>query len=96
MLSLAATATHVATTHSHHLPGADVLVLLGLVWTAGYLLLCLIWPFVKCRRCHGLGKRRALIGSGFRDCNHCDGSGYRIRPGRHMVNHLRSVQRRAK
>jgi hypothetical protein len=94
MLSLAATATHTATTHSHDMPGTGMLFLIGLAWAVGYLLLCWIWPFTKCSRCHGLGKRRALVGRGFRDCNHCDGSGYRVRPGRHVVNHLRSVHHR--
>ena len=96
MPSLAATATHTATTHGHHLPGAGLLLLLGIGWTVGYLLLCWVAPFTKCRRCHGLGKRRALVGKGFRHCRSCDDSGYRLRPGRHVLNHLRSIQHRAK
>ena len=96
MLSLAATATRDAATHGHHLPSASVLVLLGLAWAVGYLLLCWIWPFTNCRRCSGWGKRRAVIGRGFRHCPRCDGTGYRLRPGRHVVNHLRSIHRASK
>ena len=96
MLSHAATATHTAATHSHHLPGISVLLLIGIAWAVGYLLLCWIWPFTNCRRCSGLGKRCAVIGKGFRHCPRCDGTGHRLRPGRHVLNHLRSIQHRAK
>ena len=74
MVPITATATLSATTHSHHMPGLGALVLLGLVWAVGYLLLCWIWPFTACRRC----------------------SGYRLRPGRHVLNHLRSIHRASK
>lgn len=96
MLHLAATATPTTATHGHHLPGAGLLLLIGVVWAVGYLLLCWIWPFANCRRCSGLGKRRALVGRGFRHCPRCDGTGQRLRPGRHVLNHLRSIQHRAK
>ena len=95
MLHLAATATHTATTHSHHLPGVGVLFLIGLAWAAGYLFLCWVWPFVNCRRCSGSGKRRALVGQGFRHCPRCDGTGHQLRPGRHVLNHLRTIHDRA-
>jgi hypothetical protein len=95
MLSLAATATRATATHGHHLPGLGVLLLLALAWAVGYLALCWIWPFVNCRRCTGSGKRRALVGRGFRHCPRCDGTGYQLRPGRHVLNHLRSIHHRA-
>jgi hypothetical protein len=84
-----ATATLTTTTQSHQIPGLGILVLIGLAWAVGYLLWCWISPFTHCRRCSGLGKRRARIGRGFRHCPRCDGSGYQLRPGRHILNHLR-------
>jgi hypothetical protein len=89
-----ATATLTAATHSNG-QGVAVLVLIGLVWAAGYLLLCWIWPFRYCRRCRGWGKRHAPIGRGFRHCPRCDGTGYRLRIGRHVINHLRRTHHRA-
>ena len=31
-------------------------IVLALVWTAGYLFACWWWPYRACRRCHGAGK----------------------------------------
>jgi hypothetical protein len=92
VLTLAATATPLAATHGNH-PGAlAVLLLLTLAWTAGYLLLCWIWPLRHCRRCTGLGKRRSPFGRKFRHCRRCDGTGYRTRTGRHLLNALRTAR----
>jgi hypothetical protein len=84
-----ATATLTTTTYSNQTSVLGALVLLGVAWAVGYLLWCWISPFTHCRRCNGLGKRRARYGRGFRHCHHCDGSGYQLRPGRHILNHLR-------
>jgi hypothetical protein len=94
MLHPAATATRTTTTHSIHIPGIGVLLLLGLAWAVGYLLLCWISPFATCRRCHGLGKRR--VGRRIRHCRRCDDTGLRLRPGRHVLNRLRSIHRASK
>jgi len=69
-----------------------VLLLLALTWTAGYLLLCWIWPLRHCRRCTGLGKHRTPSGRKLRHCRRCDATGYRTRTGRHLLNTLRSTR----
>jgi hypothetical protein len=89
---LAATATRTAATHSH-IPGLGLLILAALITAAGYLALCAVWPLARCHRCHGLGKTRARIGRGYRPCHHCDATGYRLRPGRLILNHLRALHR---
>lgn len=52
--------------------------------TLGYALLCWLYPFSPCRRCHGTGRHH-------RPCRHCDGTGRTIRPGRHALNYLRAL-----
>ncbi|WP_238159618.1 hypothetical protein [Kribbella pratensis] len=63
-----------------------VTVALGL-----YLLGCLFWPFGKCRRCKGAGKFKSPLGRAYRYCGRCQGSGLRVRLGRHVINHIRAV-----
>jgi hypothetical protein len=87
---LAATATRLAATHGSEWSLLSWLILAGLVWFAGYLLTCWIWPFGNCRRCHGTGRRRSPSGHAFRRCRRCDGGGARLRAGRHLINYLRS------
>lgn len=85
MPTLAATAT---TTTIH----AALLILFLMIVTAGYALLCWLYPFGPCRRCHGTGNRRSPIGRRhFRLCRRCDGTGRTIRPGRHVINYLRAL-----
>ena len=93
MLHHAATAT-LTRRHPQSRPRASVAGSSSpsLAWAAGYLLLCWIWPFTNCRRCHGWGKRKAPIGRGFRHCPRCDGTGHRLRIGRHLLNHLREIR----
>ncbi|MFC9694670.1 hypothetical protein ACFTSF_39350 [Kribbella sp. NPDC056951] len=106
MLSRAATAipdpaTHgsdqihaVATlTAAAHTAGQVATVLLIVTIAVGfYLLTCLVWPFGKCRRCKGVGKFKSPFGNAFRHCGKCDGSGLRVRLGRHLINHMRAVR----
>ncbi|TDD15778.1 hypothetical protein E1218_30990 [Kribbella turkmenica] len=106
MLNHAATSTLTAATHSSYL-GSAPLDLAATAQTAGqvatvtlivtiavgiYLLGCLIWPFGKCRRCKGAGKFKSPFGRAYRYCGKCDGSGLRVRLGRHVVNHIRAVR----
>jgi hypothetical protein len=89
----AATATLTAATHGHDPVGLAWLALTVTALAAGYLLTCWLWPFGNCRRCHGTGKSRAPLGRAFRHCPRCDGSGYRIRAGRHVITQLRDTHR---
>jgi hypothetical protein len=66
-------------------------VLIVTIAVALYLLGCLIWPFGKCRRCKGAGKFKSPFGNAYRHCGRCDGSGLRIRIGRHVINHIRAT-----
>ncbi|SHN04952.1 hypothetical protein [Cryptosporangium aurantiacum] len=93
MLTLAATSTPDPATYSDLLVPLAWLLLAGLIAAPFYLGLCWIWPFTACRRCHGAGKRGAWIGRGFRYCTHCDGTGARLRAGRHVLNYLRRTHR---
>jgi DnaJ-class molecular chaperone len=48
---------------------------------AGYGLVCRRWPLKSCRSCSGSGKRRGPLGSAFRLCSRCGGSGRQERWG---------------
>lgn len=94
MTTLAATSsTLAAATPSYNLPGVATVALVLVVVAAGYLLICWAWPFGRCRRCKGLGKRKAPLMRAYRHCPRCDGTGYRLRAGRHVVNYLRRAHR---
>jgi hypothetical protein len=57
------------------------IALLGLT-LAGYALYIAharIWPFTNCRRCNGKPRRFAILGTSWRDCHKCGGSGRRVR-----------------
>lgn len=56
--------------------------------TLGYLVRCAASPFGPCQRCSGLGRGRT-----YRHCNRCDGTGLRIRIGRHLWNEIRREHR---
>jgi hypothetical protein len=62
--------------------------------TFSYFLVCWAAPFGRCRRCHGVGRLRTLIGRSSRRCPRCDGTGRRLRIGRHVINHVRVEYRR--
>ena len=61
--------------------GAIVVILL--VFLAGYVLACLLWPFAACRWCER-GKKRSPGGRAWRVCGHCGGTGARVRLGRRL------------
>jgi hypothetical protein len=71
----------------------SVVALVGLIWVAGYLLACAVWPYRGCVRCSGTGKRRSPTGKAWRPCGRCDGSGRRIRAGRRCVEWWRGADR---
>lgn len=93
MLSPAATATPLAATASNHGDVLGWLLLAAILAAPLYLAACWIWPFAPCGRCKGLGKSRAPFGRAFRHCPRCDGSGLRLRIGRHVLNRLRDIRR---
>ncbi|MFG1818808.1 hypothetical protein ACGFIF_33940 [Kribbella sp. NPDC049174] len=93
-----ATAISTAATHGSDLAAtaqtAGQVATVALIVTIAvslYLLGCLIWPFGKCRRCKGVGKFKSPFGRAYRHCGKCDGSGLRVRLGRHVINHIRAV-----
>ena len=103
MLSRAATATLTTATQGsdpaatltatiHTAVQVATVLLIVTVAVAFYLFTCLVWPFGKCRRCKGVGKFKSPFGNAFRHCGKCDGSGLRIRLGRHVINHMRAVR----
>ena len=100
MSSTAATPFLAAATHGgdlaatvHTLAQAATVALIVIIAVACYLLTCAIWPFGKCRRCKGLGKFKSPFGNAYRQCGKCQGSGLRIRLGRHVINHLRATHK---
>lgn len=76
----------------HTLAQAATVALIVTVSIAFYLLTCLVWPFGKCRRCKGAGKFKSPLGNAYRRCGRCDGSGLRVRIGRHVINHIRATR----
>jgi len=63
-----------------------------IVVTVGYLLVCAVWPFTTCRRCHGTGRHRGPL-RGVRLCHRCDATGLRLRWGRRAWNSGRRLYR---
>jgi hypothetical protein len=71
--------------------------LLLLLVTLGYVALCAVSPFGRCRSCDGLGfhlthTRRGRPRRG-RHCYRCDGHGIRIRFGRYLWNRWSRIHR---
>jgi hypothetical protein len=100
MPSTAATPYLAVATHGSNLAAtvhtAGQIATVALIVTvsiAFYLLTCLVWPFGKCRRCKGAGKLKSPFGNAYRHCGKCDGSGLRVRLGRHVINHIRATHK---
>jgi len=76
-------------------PLALLIPLLLTGYAACYLVVCAVFPWVDCRRCHGTGKlRNPIARRTFRHCPRCDGTGKRIRIGRRIYEHLRTERER--
>jgi hypothetical protein len=60
--------------------------------SGSYALLCIGWPFARCRRCHGSGDLRAPVGRGLRLCQRCNATGRRLRLGRRLWNHSQRLR----
>ncbi len=80
---------YTATAPAGDLAPLAALILISLAVTAGYLALCWLVPFRRCRHCHGTGRIDTPAGRTYRRCRHCDDTGLRLRPGRRALNHLR-------
>ena len=61
--------------------------------TLGYLGLCQISPFRRCRACAGTGLARRQYGRVSRPCRRCDATGIRLRFGTHLINEARRIHR---
>lgn len=72
-------------------------VLVGLVAAAGlvYAGSCWLYPFRKCGRCTGTGKRERPDREVFALCRRCQGSGRRLRIGRRVYNHFHHQRAKA-
>jgi hypothetical protein len=76
-----------------HISAASAPIILLLFVTFCYGVGCWIWPFRKCRRCHGTGRRTSPTRRGIRLCRWCRGSGLRLRAGRWIYNQLTHLRR---
>ncbi|GGR43253.1 hypothetical protein [Streptomyces netropsis] len=79
------------------MPSSVSAIALLLFVTLGYAALCAASPFGRCHKCHGWGfamktdrKGRAKRG---KHCRRCDGTGQRIRIGRHLFNVVSRIYR---
>ncbi|MGW4638031.1 hypothetical protein ACWEN6_05870 [Sphaerisporangium sp. NPDC004334] len=61
--------------------------------TLRYAAACYVKPFARCRRCKGKRRKPNRIGRGWHDCRHCNGTGLRLRIGRHAWNYARRLHR---
>jgi hypothetical protein len=66
-----------------------ILVIAGLLWTAVYLVACLLFPFAACTLCKGDGRKRSGSGRAWRRCRRCKGTGERLRVGARIWSRYR-------
>lgn len=64
----------------------------GLVYAGS----CWTYPFKRCGRCEGSGKRARPDGKVFNLCKRCNGNGRRLRAGRRVWNHFHHQRAKAK
>lgn len=72
-----------------------VLVAAAVVWLAGYLVACWIWPFRNCRKCDGTARVKSPSGKAFRRCRKCKATGRRLRFGRWAYNFVSNRRKEA-
>ncbi len=68
----------------------------GMLWVAGYAVACWLWPFTKCKKCDGSGRRKSPSGKNWGPCRRCKGKASRIRTGRKIFNYLKVTSEEAK
>lgn len=71
-----------------------LVALAALLWAAGYVLACAVWPFTSHGHCNGTGKMRSPSGRAWRPCRGCGGSGTKLRIGRRAWGALNATARR--
>ncbi|BEL07802.1 hypothetical protein Q0Z83_059930 [Actinoplanes sichuanensis] len=67
----------------------------AILWAAGYVIACRVWPYAACRKCEGRGQFRSPSGRAWRHCRRCRGSGSRVRYGRRVWSKLARVKKDA-
>lgn len=73
--------------------GRTLLATVLILWAAGYVLACLLFPYKACTWCSG-GKHRSPSGRAFRACWRCGGSGKQLRLGAVVASVLGRPERR--
>ena len=73
------------------MPPALAAMAILLAVTFGYIGLCAVSPFGRCRKCQGKGRIPHRIGRGVRYCRRCGGAGIRLRIGRRITNHAARI-----
>ena len=64
---------------------AGVLIVVALIYGAGYLVSLRIWPETKCGRCGGSGRNAGSTSKRFGRCRRCAGTGRKPRAGARML-----------
>lgn len=71
-----------------------ILIIAVLGWALCYAGACALWPFARCWRCKGSGRRyQSEKRKTWRRCRWCKGSGRRLRIGRWIFNRARGKER---
>jgi hypothetical protein len=63
-------------------------ILAIVVATPAYAVACALWPFQRCPRCEGSGRRVSPSGKNYGRCRKCKGRGERLRLGRRVMNKI--------
>lgn len=61
------------------------LLLTGIGLLAIYLLSCWVWPYTTCGVCKGSPRHMSPLGTAWRNCGSCGGSGRKVRLGRKLL-----------
>lgn len=75
------------------LDGSSLLLLIALTITLGNTITVAIWPFKRCRTCHGTGTLRSPIVRAVRLCRRCESTGLRPRLALKAWNAFRRLRR---
>lgn len=62
-----------------------LLIFVAFLWFVGYVITCVVWPYRRCGRCKGIGRRRGGLSGRVHPCRRCNGHGHALRMGRHFA-----------